>query len=62
MSHRQVKIWYWIVDHLLPKKLMYFTTMRILADASTSKYSSVEVGKISAMDCIELFASKYNIQ
>lgn len=38
MSLRQVKFWYWLVD-LLPKKLVYFTVMRVWARATTEKYT-----------------------
>ena len=54
MSVFEINLWYWIVDKL-PKKLLYFCFMHIMAYSTTGKYSNTIVPDLTAMDAVDRF-------
>jgi hypothetical protein len=48
------KFWFWLAWHL-PKKLIYFATIRLLVHATTGKYSNTEVPELNAIEALRRF-------
>ena len=60
MTSKEVDFWYWLVDRL-PKKLIYFCFLQVMAYATTSKYGETLVPELTGMDAIKRFASDNDI-
>ena len=54
MGNKEVKFWYWLVAKL-PKKVIYFCFMYVMAYATTGKYGNTIVPELSGMDAIKRF-------
>ena len=46
------RLWQWIADKL-PRQLVYFCGIRIIAHGTTGKYSNQVVPELTAMDAIK---------
>ena len=55
MGVKQVNFWYWVVSRL-PKKMVYFCFMHVMAHATTGKYSSTVVPELTGMDAIDRYS------
>lgn len=60
MNKRRVNFWYWIVDKL-PRTLVYFCFMKVAAFATTGKYGTTEVPKLTALNAIGRYSDEYKI-
>jgi len=60
MKSREINFWYFIVD-LLPKKLVYFCFMKVMAYSTTGKYSSTVVPDLTGMDAIKRYGDDSGI-
>ena len=56
MNTREVKFWYWLVRRL-PKKLVYFFCMHVIAHSTTGD----EVSRLSAMDAVGRYGNDNGI-
>lgn len=54
ISIRKVKFYYWIVD-LLPKTIIYFCFMRVMAYSTTGRYGETIVPELTGMDAIKRY-------
>ena len=45
------KLWLWFIWKL-PRKLIYWSSIRLMANATTGEYSSQEVSKINIIDAL----------
>ncbi len=54
MSNREVSFWYWIVRRL-PKRLVYFCFMHVMAYCTTRKYGDTVVPELTGMDAIKRY-------
>jgi len=54
MSLKEVSFWYWFVRKI-PKKMVYFCFMHVMAYSTTGKYRSSIVPELSGMDAIERY-------
>jgi len=54
-SPRMVNFWYWLVN-MLPKRLVYFSFMHVIAHATTGKHGNTIVPELTAMEAIERYA------
>jgi hypothetical protein len=45
-------LWFWFVWKL-PKKLIYFSAIRLMSYATTGKNENIEVGKITMIDALK---------
>lgn len=61
MSVNEVNFWYWIANHVLPKKAVYFCAMSVIVEASTGKYSNRHPEEIKAMSAVKEFSEKHGI-
>jgi len=55
MTVREINFWYFIVS-LLPKKLIYFCTLHLIAYCTTDEYSSTIVPDLTAMDAVKRYS------
>ena len=53
-SVREVNFWYWLVS-ILPKSLVYFSFMHVMAHATTGKYGNTIVPELTGMDAIDRY-------
>ena len=60
MSVNTVKVWYWLVDQL-PKKLIYFCFMHVMAYSTTGKYGNTIATELTSMDAIKRYGDDNNI-
>ena len=60
MKNREVDFWYWVADHL-PKRLVYFCFMHVMAYATTGKYGSTIVPDLTGMDAIKRYGDDKGI-
>ncbi len=60
MNTREVGFWYWLVD-LLPKKLVYFCFMHVMAYSTTGDYGSTIVPELSGIDAIKRYGDDNGI-
>jgi len=51
MNSREVNFWHWFVDKI-PKRIMYFCFIHVMAYSTTGKYGSSVVSELSGMDAI----------
>ena len=58
MNVKEVSFWYWLVRRL-PKKLVYFCFMHVLAYNTSGKYGTTVISELTAMDAIDRYG-KYN--
>lgn len=56
LSVREVKFWYWLV-HRLPKRLIYFCFMQIMAHSTTGKHGNTIVPELTGMDAIDRYGA-----
>jgi len=56
----EIKLWYWLVG-LLPKKLVYFCSMHVMAYSTTGKYGSTVVPELSGMDAIKRYGDDHSL-
>ena len=61
MKRREENFWRFLVK-ILPKKLMYFSYIDVVAYATTGKYSSTVVPELSAMDAVKRYGDDKNIK
>jgi hypothetical protein len=55
MTSREMGFWYWVISHLIPKKIIYFSFMHVMAYATTGKYGNTVVPEITGMDAIKRY-------
>jgi hypothetical protein len=60
MNMREVNFWYALVD-LLPRKLVYFCFMKVMAYATTDQYGDTIVPELTGMDAIQRFGDDHKI-
>lgn len=60
MTMREVTFWYWLVDRL-PRKLVYFCFMKVMAHATTGKYGYTVVPELGGMDAVERYANDFRV-
>ena len=60
MKEREVNFWYFIVG-LLPRKLVYFCFMQVMAYSTTGKYGSTVVPDLTGMDAIKRYGDDNGI-
>jgi hypothetical protein len=56
LSTREVNYWYWLVDKL-PKRLVYFCSMRVMAHSTTGKYGNTIVPELTGMEAISRYGT-----
>lgn len=61
ISAREMGLWYWVVDHLVPKTLIYFCFMHVMAYATTGKYGTTIVPELTGMDAISRYGDDNNL-
>ena len=61
MGKIETNAWHFIVN-LLPKKLVYFCFIRVMAYATTGKYNDTVVPKLSGMDAVKRYGEDFNIE
>lgn len=60
MNSKEVGFWYWLVKKL-PKKLLYFCFVHVMAYATMGKYGETVVPELSGMDAIKRFGDDFGI-
>ena len=63
MSNRTVttvKLWYWLVERL-PKTLVYFCFMHVMAHSTTGKYGNTVAPELTGMDAIKRYGDDNGI-
>ena len=60
MKVYKLNFWYWLVKKL-PKKIIYFCFMHVMAYATTGKYSSTIVPELTGMDAIKRYGDDKGI-
>jgi hypothetical protein len=60
MTVREVKFWYWLVG-LLPKRLVYFCFMSVMAHSTTGKYGDTIVPELTGMDAADRYGKDAGI-
>jgi hypothetical protein len=60
ISRLQNDFWEWL-SYLLPRKLVYYATIRLWAYATTGKYSTVEAPSATVIDCIKRWKDQSRI-
>ena len=60
MNLREVNLWFWLADRL-PKKLIYFSFMKVMAHATTGKYESTNATEITGMEVIGRYDKDHNL-
>lgn len=60
MTHRESSLWYWVV-RLLPKKLIYFCFMKVMAHATTGKYGDTVVPQLTGVEAAQRFGNDFGI-
>ena len=60
MTNKQIAFWYWFVGKL-PKKLLYFSFMHIMAYSTTGNYSGTVVPELTGLEAIKRFGEDHNI-
>ena len=58
---RKINGFYFWLSSKLPKKLIYFCAIRVVASATTGKYTNTIVSELTAMDAIKRYEMKFNI-
>lgn len=62
LSIRETNGWYWVVSHLVPKRLIYFCFMHVLAFATThEKYKHTEAPALAGLDAIILYGDENDL-
>jgi hypothetical protein len=61
MTSKEMGFWYWVVNNLMPKKLIYFTSMHVLGYATTGKYNTTIVPDITAMEAISRYGDDHDL-
>lgn len=51
------KFWFWLA-YKLPKPLVYFASIKLIAHATTGKFSNTEVPKLTAMEALNRWEYK----
>ena len=54
MKIKEVNFWYWVIRKL-PKKMIYFSFMHVMAYATTGKYGNTVVPELSGIDAIKRY-------
>jgi len=60
MNVKEINFWYWLVK-LLPKKLIYFCFMHVMAYATSGKYGTTVVPELTGMDAIKRYSKDNKI-
>lgn len=60
MSVRETNFWFWLVRRL-PKRLIYFCFMQVMAHSTTGKYKETIVPELTGMDAINRYGSDNKI-
>jgi len=60
MSVRETNFWFWLVSKL-PKRLIYFCFMHVMAHSTTGKYGNTIVPELTGMDAIERYGNDAEI-
>ena len=60
MGDKEVKFWYFLVD-LLPKKIVYFCFMKVMAYSTTGKYGATIVPELSGMDAVKRYGDDHKL-
>jgi hypothetical protein len=61
MKVREVNFWYWLVARL-PRKLVYFCFMHVMAYATTGKYGETVVPELTSMDAIKRYGDDFEVE
>ena len=59
-SQKEISFWYWLVG-LMPKKLVYFSFMHVMAYATTGKYGNTIVPDLAGMEAITRYGKDNGI-
>lgn len=54
MKRWEINFWYWLVSKL-PKKIVYFSFMHVMAYSTTGKYSSTIAPDLTGMEAIKRY-------
>ncbi len=60
MSIKEVGRWFWFVD-MLPRKLLYFCFLKVMAHATTGQYGETVVPELTGMDAIKRYGEDFGI-
>lgn len=52
------KFYQWLVVRL-PKRLIYFSTIQLIAEVTTGEYGNTDVARLGAMDAVKRFSDLY---
>lgn len=61
MTIKKVKIMFWIASHL-PKTLVYYCVMHVMAHATTGKYSETDVTELTMLDAVKRYHKDMGIK
>ena len=53
---KEMNFWYWLVKKL-PKKLVYFCFMHVMAYSTTGKYGNTIVPELTGMNAIDRYGN-----
>ena len=60
IKNNEVNFWYWLSDKL-PKKLVYFSFLQVMAHSTTGQYGNTVVPELSGLDAIERYNNDFDI-
>ena len=55
-----VNFWYWVVQRL-PKRLVYFCALWVMAKATTGEYSNTSVVELTGLDAIKRYEDQFKL-
>lgn len=56
LSVREINFWFWLVRRL-PKRLIYFCFMHVMAKSTTGKHGNTIVPELTGMDAIDRYGT-----
>lgn len=60
MSVRETNFWFWLVRRL-PKRIVYFCFMHVMAHSTTGKYGDTIVPELTGMDAAKRYGDDFGI-
>ena len=60
MGVKEINLWFFIARHL-PKKIVYFCFMHVMAYSTTGKYGNTTVPELTGMDAIKRYADDKSV-
>ena len=61
MDTKETNFWFWLVKHL-PRKLVYFCFIHVMAYSTTGKYGNTILPELSGMDAIKRYGDDKGIE